>query len=389
VNVQIITSSYPAFEGDSGGTAGLFVQSLAHELVSLGHRVIVQPVERKKSYQAKPGIVIEPIPWEGGDQELASMNFLNPLNLLIFLKFFLKGKKHVLATYKKYDVHRVLCMWVVPSGIFGYWIKKRFARSYDVWALGSDIWKVRKIPFWGDYWIKKIVQNASGVYADGQELAEDVKAIAQKDCVFLPSSRKLPEPAGHLPPLSPPDACHILFVGRYHKNKGPDLLIEAINQIPENNRKRLKVHLFGTGPLEAHLRSLCAQFKLQDVITINGPIDGQEFANYLSLASFLAIPSRIESIPLVFSDAMQGKTPVISTPVGNLPDLIKEYQCGLVCDALSATALAETIQAAMVLSRNHFGQEQFSKAYAPFDIQEIAQRWLSPLKNTTNSFFDS
>jgi len=58
MNVQIITSSYPAFPGDAGGTAGLFVQSFAQELARNGHTVIVQPVARKEAYQADPGITV-------------------------------------------------------------------------------------------------------------------------------------------------------------------------------------------------------------------------------------------------------------------------------------------------------------------------------------------
>lgn len=120
MNVQIITSSYPTFKGDPGGTAGLFVESFAQQLVAQGHTVIVQPIARKTSYQSQPGITIEPIPWEGGDQELASMNFFNPLNWLIFFKFFANGKKHTLMIHQKYHINRTLCMWIVPCGIFGY-----------------------------------------------------------------------------------------------------------------------------------------------------------------------------------------------------------------------------------------------------------------------------
>jgi len=305
MNVQIITSSYPAFKGDPGGTAGLFVQSFAGELASQGHTVIVQPVALKQSYQTEAGVIIEPIPWGGGDQELASMNFLNPLNWLTFLKFFLNGKKCTQAVHQKYHIDRTLCMWIIPCGVFGYWINKKYNKEYDIWALGSDVWKIRKIPIFGKYWIKKIAQNASGVFADGLKLADDVKEITQKDCQFLPSTRQLPIPEKDLAPLDPVDACHMLFVGRYHKNKGPDLLINAVAEIDENIRKKLKIHLFGAGPLEAHLRKMCEQQRLTDIITIHGPIRDQDYANYLSQVSFLIIPSRIDSIPLVFSDAMQ------------------------------------------------------------------------------------
>jgi len=377
MNVQIITSSYPAFKGDPGGTAGLFVQSFASELAAQGHTVIVQPIARKQSYQTEAGVVIEPIPWWGGDQELASMNFFNPFNCLIFLKFFCDGKKCTQAVHQKYNIDRTLCMWIIPCGIFGYWIKKKLNKEYDVWALGSDVWKVRKIPFLGKYWIKKIAQNATGVFADGLQLAGDVKEITQKDCQFLPSTRQLPEPEGDLVPFDPVDTCHMLFVGRYHKNKGPDLLIEAIAAIKREERASLKVHFFGAGPLESSLKEMCTRFQLNDIITINGPINDQTLSNYLSRVSFLIIPSRIESIPLIFSDAMQVNTPVISTPVGDLTKLVTNNQCGLVCEEIRAQSLAKSIQKAIELNKNYFKKEQLLKMSKQFNITNIACEWLS------------
>jgi len=278
MNVQIITSSYPAFEGDPGGTAGLFVQSFANELVAQGHKVIVQPVGRKKIYKPDPGIVIEPIPWSGHDQELASMNFFNPLNWIIFLKFFINGKKNTLSINQKYNIDRTLCMWIIPSGIFGYWIKKKLSKNYDVWALGSDIWKIRKIPFFGNYWIKKVVQNASGIFADGIKLADDVNLISSRECRFLPSSQKLPDPEKNLPLLRPNNACHLLFVGRFHKNKGPDLLLHSLSELSNDTKSKLCVHIFGAGPLESELKALFDRLNLKSFVHINGPINAQEFS---------------------------------------------------------------------------------------------------------------
>jgi glycosyltransferase involved in cell wall biosynthesis len=375
MNIQIITSSYPEFEGDPSGTAGLFVQSFANELVSRGHHVIVQPVSRKKSYQTQPGIVIEPIPWRGGDQPLASMSFLNPLNWVTFLRFFLDGKKHTQEVYQRHKIDRTLCMWIIPSGVFGYWIKKKCNKEYDVWALGSDVWKVRKIPFWGRYWIRKVVQNACGVFADGFELAGDVREIAQKECRFLPSSRILPKPEGNLPSLQPSGACHLLFVGRYHKNKGPDILIKAIGEIERSRRRDLRVHLFGTGPLEAHLKAMRELLQLEDIVTINGPIGEQDLANYLSHVSFLIIPSRIESIPVVFSDALQAGTPVISTPVGDLPDLIKRHACGILSDGTSPRSFARAIERAMGMKKEAF-RKNVRDAYETFKIATSVDEWL-------------
>jgi hypothetical protein len=61
----------------------------------------------------------------------------------------------------------MLCMWAVPSGVFGLAGKLKTQIPYDVWALGSDIWKIRKIPWLGKVMLGWIMQGAAGVYADG------------------------------------------------------------------------------------------------------------------------------------------------------------------------------------------------------------------------------
>ena len=123
MNVLIITSSSPAYPEDSSAAAGLFVRSFALELVRQGHSVVVQPVARKEHYRADAGLVLEPLPWSGGDQELASLNPLSPINWLRVLHFFIKARPRVIQAHREYKIDRTLCMWAVPSGLLGYWMK--------------------------------------------------------------------------------------------------------------------------------------------------------------------------------------------------------------------------------------------------------------------------
>lgn len=376
MNIQIITSSYPAFSGDPGGTAGLFVEAFASELVLRGHTVVVQPVKRKEDYQPAKGIIIEPIPWAGGDQVLAAMNLLNPKNWRIFIDFFKKGKANTLAVHQKYNIDRTLCMWVVPSGVFGYWIHQQLNKDYDVWALGSDIWKIRKIPVFGNRWINRIVRAAKMVYADGFQLCADVKTITGRECRFLASARALPVPDGSTVPFKPADAVHLIFVGRYHKNKGPDLLLEAVTFLSPETKNRIRIHLFGLGEMEEQLKEYCLAKNLADTVNINGPINARDLANRLKQAEFLLIPSRIESIPVIFSDALQSATPVIAMPVGDLPRFIKDFGCGILANDTSAQAFANAIEMAVQQKKAGFASSVQS-AYQKFKISHSVDQWLS------------
>jgi glycosyltransferase involved in cell wall biosynthesis len=376
VNIHIITSSYPASPEDPSGTAGLFIRQFALELVALGHRVVVEPVARKKEYRPDPGVLISPAPWKGGDTELASMDYWNPKNWIIFLHFFLNGIRNTRSINKTFRTDRTLCMWAVPSGIFGFMEKRKMNVPYDVWVLGSDIWKIRNIPFFGKAILKKVIKNAGHVFADGVRLCRDVGDLTGVPCEFLPSSRKMPAPKKKLFLSDGQGLIHFLFVGRYHMNKGPDLLIRATALLPADIRRMIRLHMFGMGPMEGELKNLISDFGLEGTVYLNGPIEAQDFSDYLDSVSFLVIPSRIESIPVVFSDSLQTGTPVVSMPVGDLKDLIEEFGCGVVAGDTTVEALSSAIGKAALMDKETF-RENTARAFERFEIKRVVNKWLS------------
>jgi glycosyltransferase involved in cell wall biosynthesis len=113
---------------------------------------------------------------------------------------------------------------------------------------------------------------------------------------------------------------------------------------------------------------------------LNGPIQAQEFSNYLNRVSFLVIPSRIESIPVVFSDALQLGTPVVSMPVGDLERIIKKFRCGILAAEVSAEALASALKEAVTRKKDSF-REGTVKAYEQFELRNAVDKWLSSIKH--------
>ncbi len=375
MTILILTSSYPSDPSDATGTAGLFVRDFARELVENGHSVICMPVARKVSYHADPGITIEPIPWTGGDQELASLSLGRPSNWLVVARFFLAGIGRVRKVAAAGRPDRILCMWAVPAGVFGWRVWKTSGIPYDIWALGSDIWRVRSLPF-GTFLLRRIMKHARRLFADGRRLSADVSRISGSACSFLPSARRLPEPDPVLPPLEPVSRRHFLFVGRYHRNKGPDILVEAAAKLSPAVKEKIKLHMFGVGILKNELLSLVRRHSLQECVVVHDAIDAREFSNYLSLVRFLIIPSRIESIPIVLSDAAQRGVPVIASDTGDLGTIVKEYDAGIVVPSSDADALARGIEEALSADVSRYRAGSLRLA-ARFDIGSICREWLS------------
>jgi len=376
MNIQIITSSYPAYPDDPSGTAGLFVRAFAMELQQQGHQAVIHPIARKQRYTPDEGLIIDPLPWLGGDRELASLNFYSPFNWFIVLVFFLSARKKIIQAHRQYGIDRTLCMWAVPAGLLGYAMKKAINRPYDVWALGSDIWKIRKIPLFGPFLLKKIIGSAERVFADGLELCRDVEEISGRQCEFLPSSRDLPGRWLARKESLDDDRVKLLFVGRYHYNKGPDLLLDAVRQLSQESKAKLDLRMYGVGSMKKKLTKYVRQHNLASFVSVNDGIEAQKFADELSQADYLVIPSRIESIPVVFSDAMQMGTPVIATPVGDLRALIAEHGCGVLVDDVSVNSLARALAAVLSRGRRNDYTEKAKALGRTYRVSKVVDKWL-------------
>jgi glycosyltransferase involved in cell wall biosynthesis len=108
------------------------------------------------------------------------------------------------------------------------------------------------------------------------------------------------------------------------------------------------VQICGGGPLEALVYEQAG--KLQGngrPVTIKGYLNQQEAANLLLWADYLLLPSRIESIPVIFSDALQANCPLVSTPIGDLPRLMTNNDIGILAEDVTPFAYVQAIEKAL------------------------------------------
>ena len=340
MRLAIISSSYPRTPSDSTN-AGVFVRDLAHNLSEAGVKVVVITPQKVTEPSGSP-FPVKSIPWPGDETSLSHVNARKPLSIARFGILLASGTMTCLRVFKAERIDHALALWAVPSGLFAWVARKTLGTPYSVWALGSDIWKIRDYPL-GEPILRRVLKDADHIYADGVVLSQDVERIAGRQCLFLPSSRELPQPGSTQAPVLQPDRTHLLCVARYHPHKGVDILIDAMSLIPEQQRRAIQVHVFGGGPQEDSLKAKVRQYRLEQCVTIGGYLGRDDLAAYLQAVRCLIIPSRIESIPLILSDAAQAGCPVIATDVGDMGALVKEYGVGLCVPPESAQGLADAI----------------------------------------------
>lgn len=118
----------------------------------------------------------------------------------------------------------------------------------------------------------------------------------------------------------------ILCVARLSAEKQIHLLIEAISRLPETP---LQVFIVGDGPLRSDLHSLIAALGLQNRVILTGGIPHQSLADWYYASDLFCLTSAHEGCPVVVHEALACGVPVISTPVGAVPDLIDPGENGL------------------------------------------------------------
>ena len=120
----------------------------------------------------------------------------------------------------------------------------------------------------------------------------------------------------------------ILFLGRLHKSKGIDFLIDGFSSLLEQCKN---IKLVIAGPDDGYIDSLTQQIKklkIEHKVLITGPLYNNEKIETFVDADVLIYPGRIEIFGLVPFEALMCGTPVIVTEDCGCGEIIKEADCG-------------------------------------------------------------
>ena len=95
---------------------------------------------------------------------------------------------------------------------------------------------------------------------------------------------------------------------------------------------------------EKKLKDLAEELNLQDKILFLGHINHNDLPKYYSMADIFVRPSLSEGLGNVFLEAMACGTPIIGTPVGGIPDFLKNSKTGLFCEVNNPQDITQKIK---------------------------------------------
>lgn len=147
-------------------------------------------------------------------------------------------------------------------------------------------------------------------------------------------------------PCPPMDAARfqrdtVLFLGRLGERKGVVDLLSAFARIA-GGYPDVRLVLAGDGDVQG-TRARVHQLGLDERVVVPGWVVGDQKAELLGRALCYVLPSYNEGLPMSVLEAMAAGLPVLTTPVGGIPDAVTDGVEGFLVEAGDVSALTQRL----------------------------------------------
>jgi glycosyltransferase involved in cell wall biosynthesis len=139
----------------------------------------------------------------------------------------------------------------------------------------------------------------------------------------------------------PAAGCLIGWVGRFSREKGPDVVVRAMASLAD---LPVRAAMVGGGSGLAAARAEATRLGVADRITWPGQVP--DAAALLCAFDLFVLSSRTEGTPIVLFEAMSAGVPVVASRVGGVPDVVGDDEAVLV-PADDPAALAAAVRAVL------------------------------------------
>lgn len=169
------------------------------------------------------------------------------------------------------------------------------------------------------------------------------------------------------------DKIVFVFLGKINQRKGVFDLLEAIAQLTLAYRKKLEIIIAGNGEIKKAI-ALAQELEIDSIVTFPGWINTEQRDRLLEEADVFILPSYNEGLPMALLEAMSWKLPVITSPVGGIPEIITHKETGLLVESGNIQELLVSIQTLIndKSLRLKLGNATYEKALL-LDIEHYSQ----------------
>jgi len=216
-------------------------------------------------------------------------------------------------------------------------------RPYVLHAHGSEFSKFyhEECGAFSKWIVRRVLERSALLLALSAQWNDTLKRIAPRATVqTLPNAVPLRDvPARAVDDDAP---LRILFAGRIGARKGTYELLDSFARLaPKFPAATLVCAGDGEG---AKLKQLAAQLGVAGRFECPGWLSAESIASELQRASIFALPSHHEGVPMAMLEAMSRSLPVLTTPVGGIPEVIENDRNGVLVPAGDVDAIEAALE---------------------------------------------
>lgn len=252
------------------------------------------------------------------------------------------------------------------------WMSRAAAMMPPRWLAGDRAIRVGRL---GGYYDLKYYRGCDHLVANTQDIVEHIRRQGWPgDRVhYLPNFADV----AAAPPVSrstldtPADVPLALALGRFHRNKAFDVLLDAVAATPG-----LHLWLGGDGELRGELEAQVARLGLGPRVRLLGWRD--DVPALFAACDIAVCPSRHEPLGNVILEAWAHRRPVIAAASAGPAELIRHEQTGLLVPVDDAASLATALQrlAGDRTLRERLSQSGRAAYDAAFTEDAVVRRYL-------------
>jgi glycosyltransferase involved in cell wall biosynthesis len=170
---------------------------------------------------------------------------------------------------------------------------------------------------------------------------------------------------------------YILSVCRLSPEKGLEYLLRAFSLMANDD---LRLIIVGDGMLRDSLTELSRNLNIDDKTIFIREINHGNLYKYYNAADVFCLPSLWEGSPCTIIESMACGTPIVSTNVGGIPDIVTD-KCGLLVGSKNSVELSDALKHSITKQWNREIIVSISKQYAWSEvtnrIQKVYERIMS------------
>src|SRR3989304_7082406 len=152
-------------------------------------------------------------------------------------------------------------------------------------------------------------------------------------------------------------------------------LIESITRV-RKDYKSVYFIIAGEGPERNRMEMICKEKGIEKEVRFTGHINEKNLLKVYSCADIFVLPTYSEAMPMVILEALAAGLPIITTPIGAIPDIIKDGIKGFLIEPNSPKQLVEKILFLLhnEETKKRIGEANIQLAKEEYDVKVILNK---------------